>query len=235
VQAKKGSSRLDKIVIVALLVGLLAVVSGVSLAYFALSQPNQTSNNPSLTSTPSPSPGGEPVGTGSVPKPSMPEFTLKYVDTSYDVPSTTTTTTDPYTGKQTVTTTPSYHVENGTVEVTIENQEFTPYLIDNQRTIYLFYNVSYKGHYEEEWTYYPSGSYTRDSTRAVWIRQSSSECTVVSFKAPPEGQMDFRVQAQIGYYTESQLLVPVPGAPFSYYTFTGEVSGWSTTQTVTIP
>jgi hypothetical protein len=47
--------------------------------------------------------------------------------------------------------------------------------------------------------------------------------------------MDFRVQAQIGYYDESQSLVPVPGAPFRFYTFIGEVSGWSSTQTITIP
>jgi hypothetical protein len=60
-------------------------------------------------------------------KPSVPEFTLKFIDTSYDVPSTTTTTTDPYTGKQTVTTHDGYHVQNGTIDVKIKNQPFTPY------------------------------------------------------------------------------------------------------------
>lgn len=45
------------------------------------------------------------------PKPSVPEFTLKYVDNSYDVPSTTTSTTDPYTGKTITTTTPGYRIE----------------------------------------------------------------------------------------------------------------------------
>ena len=166
---------------------------------------------------------------------SVPEFTLKLVDNSYDVPSSTTTTTDPYTGEQAVTTHPGYHVENRTVEVTIKNQHFPSYSIDNQHTTNLFYNVSYKGHYEDEWTYYPSGSYARDSTAATDIPQSTSDYTVVSFKAPSEGQMDFRVQAQIGYYNESQLLIPVPGAPFSIYTFIGEVSGWSNTQTIKIP
>lgn len=33
-------------------------------------------------------------------KPSAPEFTLKYVDNSYDVPPIATSTIDPYTGKQ---------------------------------------------------------------------------------------------------------------------------------------
>jgi len=47
--------------------------------------------------------------------------------------------------------------------------------------------------------------------------------------------MDFRVQAQIGYYTSIQEYIGVPGAPFTTYTFNGEVSGWSTTRTITMP
>jgi hypothetical protein len=39
-------------------------------------------------------------------KPSVPEFTIETVSSPYDVPSTTTTTIDPYTGKETVTTQP---------------------------------------------------------------------------------------------------------------------------------
>ena len=58
----------------------------------------------------------------SIPKPSVPEFTLKYIDNSYDVPPSTTTTIDQYTGKEIVTTTPGYHVENKSIEITITNQ-----------------------------------------------------------------------------------------------------------------
>ncbi len=174
------------------------------------------------------------VSAQSIPKPAVPEFTLKLVDRSYDVPSSTTTTTDPYTGEQTVTTQPGYHVINRTIEVAIKNQQFTPYLIDNQRMVYLFYNVSYKGHYEEGWEYYPSGSYARDSTAVTSIQQSTSDYTIVQFKAPNAGKMDFRVQAQIGYYNYSQLFISVPGAPFTILTFIGEESGWSSTQTITI-
>jgi hypothetical protein len=170
----------------------------------------------------------------SVPKPAVPEFTLELVDHSYDVPSSTTTTIDPYTGEQTITTQQGYHVINRTIEVAIKNQQFTPYLIDNQRMVYLFYNVSYKGHYEEGWKYHPSGSYARDSTAATSIQQSASDYTIVQFKAPSEGKMDFRVQAQIGYYNYSQLFISVPGAPFTILTFIGEVSGWSEPQTITI-
>ena len=169
------------------------------------------------------------------PAPPVPEFTLKLTDHSYDISSSTTTTIDPYTGKQTVTTNPGYHVQNMSIEVTIKNQQFTPYSIDNQQMICLFYNVSFKGHYAGVWSYYPSGIYGRDSDSVVSIVQSASDYTVIPFAAPTEGQMDFRVQAQIGYYNVSQLFVPVPGAPFYVYKFIGEVSGWSSTQTITIP
>ncbi len=176
----------------------------------------------------------EPANAQSIPKPSVPEFTLKLVDHSYDVPTTTTTTTDPYTGKQTVTTKPGYHVQNMTIEVTIKNQQFTPYSNGDQ-TIYVFYNVSYKGHYQDEWKYYPSGSYGRDSTATTRIYQSNSAYTVVPFGAPSEGQMDFRVQAQVGYYTSYQEFIMVPGAPFTTYIFQGEVSGWSNVQAISVP
>jgi hypothetical protein len=230
---------LDKIAGI-LLIALLAIITAVSLSYYILNQPNQTQNNLSPTPTPTPSPtptkspSETPTETVSIPKPSVPEFTLKYVDTSYDVPSSTTTTTDPYTGEQTVTTHPGYHVKNGTIEVTIKNQEFTPYPIDSQHTISLFYYVSYKGHYAEDWDYYPPSTYGREYS-AIFIHQSTSDYTVVQFRAPSEGEMDFRVQAQIGYYNSSQEFYPVPGAPITIYTFNGEVSGWSATQTITIP
>jgi hypothetical protein len=227
---------LDKIAGI-LLITLLAIVFAVSISYYALNQPNQTPNNPSPTptptpaTTPAPSPSEEPT---SIPTPSIPEFTLKYVDNSYDVPSSTTTKTDPYMGEQTVTTVPGYHVKNGTIEVTIRNQEFTPYSIDNQHTISLFYYVSYKGHYAEDWDYYPPSTYGREYS-AIFIPQSTTDYTIVQFRAPPEGEMDFRVQAQIGYYTSSIEPVIIPGAPFTTYAFNGEVSGWSSTQTITIP
>lgn len=168
-----------------------------------------------------------------IPKPSIPEFTLKHVDNSYDVPSSTTTTTDPYTGEQTVTTEPGYYVQDKTIEITIKNQEFTPYSIDSQQ-ISLFYYVSRKGHYAEDWSYYPPSTHGREYS-SNHILQSNSDYTVVQFSAPPEGEMDFRVQAQIGYYTSTEAYLGVPGAPFTTYTFNGEVSGWSETQTLTIP
>jgi hypothetical protein len=155
-------------------------------------------------------------------KPSVPEFTLKLVAYPYDVP--TTYGIDPYTGKN-VTIQEGFHVENKSIEVAIRNQPSTTHKLENDHYINLFYNISYKGHYEKDWSYY---SYEYNSE---WFlpSQSESEYTVISFKQiPSEGQMDFRVQALIGYFTHYYM-------PFKVYEFTGETSGWSETQTITIP
>ena len=53
----------------------------------------------------------------SIPKPSVPDFTLRIVAHPYDVAQTT--TVDPYTGK-TITTEYGYHIENKSIEVTIK-------------------------------------------------------------------------------------------------------------------
>lgn len=111
------------------------------------------------------------IGNTEASMPNTPEFTLTYIDQSYDVPSSTTTKIDPYTGEQTVTTNQGYHVQNGTIEVKIKNQQFTPYFNSNENGNYLFYNVSYKGHYQSEWTYYPSGCYNRNSYATTHIAQ----------------------------------------------------------------
>jgi hypothetical protein len=155
-----------------------------------------------------------------IPKPSVPEFTLKLVKHPYDVPPTY--EIDPYTGEN-VMTAAGYHVENKSIEITITNQPFTGYELDNGRYCYLFYNISYKGSYEKDWKYY---SYNRNTE--WFFSQSLSEYTVISFYGiPTKGSMDFRVQAQIGYYTEYRM-------PWTAYNFTGETSGWSETQTITI-
>lgn len=156
----------------------------------------------------------------SILKPSVPEFTLKYIHNSYDVAPTY--GIDPYTGKNVVTQA-GYHVENKSIEITIRNQPFTLIKVDNEHYADFFYNISYKGHYGEDWQYY---SY--DLNTEWFLRQSDSEYTVISFKQiPSDGQIDFRVQAQIGYFTYYYM-------PWKVYDFTGETSGWSNTQTITI-
>ncbi len=158
----------------------------------------------------------KPTWVQAVPQPSVPDFTLKYVEgNSYDAPPTY--GVDPYTGK-TVLLSPGYHVENSFVEITIKSQNFTPYRDADSHFVDLYFNVSYKGHYDEDWEYHNNNSH--------FIRQSNSEFTVVKH-VPSADQMDFRVQARIGYYNEYR-------TPYLHYEFTGQTSGWSNTQTITI-
>jgi hypothetical protein len=167
---------------------------------------------------------GESVSAQSIPKPSVPEFTLKYVADFYDV--STTYKIDSYTGEKVVDV-QGYRVNNSTVQIVIKNQPFTPYTDSKGKYIDLYYNVSYKGYYGENWDYY-----SHDSATDFFLKQSTSDNTVISFtKIPTNGQIDFRIQAHIGFYTET-------GHPWmdSYtYRFDGESSGWSNTQTITIP
>ncbi len=89
------------------------------------------------------------VSASSIPKPSVPEFIVQFVDNSYDIP--TTYTTDPYTGQQI--TNPGRHVENKCIVVVkIKNQQFQPFKNEYEQTIDLYYNIRIKGYYEENWT-----------------------------------------------------------------------------------
>ncbi len=150
----------------------------------------------------------KPTVAQSIPQPSVPEFTLKLADHSYNVPPSTTTITDQYTGKQIVTIKPGYFVENKSIEITIKNQQFVSY-VANGHQINLYYNVRAKGHFGQEvdwkelYPYEPIrngeyGTYNQNPS------QSSSEYTVISYPAqyPDGAQVDVQVQTIEGYYTE---------------------------------
>lgn len=150
--------------------------------------------------------------------PSVPEFTVKFVDHSYVVP--TSTSIDPYTGQQIIH--PSYTVENKTIDITIKNQPFAP---PNNLTN-LYYNVRVKGHFGENWTeLYSISNNTPQNTLPM---QSASENTVISTPQdyPAGGQVDFQVEAVIA------TAHPLYGTNFGYWSY--ETSGWSNTQTLTI-
>jgi hypothetical protein len=184
-------------------------------------------------------------------KPSVPEFTLTYADYSYDVPPVY--GIDQYTGK-TVMTQTGYHVENKSIEVTITNQPFSPYEDADGKTLQLYYNVRWKGHFRDYWCDYNSSRQTLMNSYSQFdddgfpvpnapfkvaifalgntSQNSNAVSTIRDLSA--DGQVDFQVQAYVGYYTTVQG-TPVP--PFrtpEYSVFTGESSGWSETQTITI-
>jgi hypothetical protein len=160
--------------------------------------------------------------------PSAPEFTVAYVDHSYNVPITHWTTTDPYTGNQITHSSGGEHVDNRTIDVTIKNQPFKPYIDTSNNTVYLYYNIRSKGHYEK-W----NGDSDLGSHSQTGVQATTSTSTVVSFNiqnwnVPQGGQIDFQVKAVIGYtYYNSQ------SCGTEFQNIVGD-SGWSNTQTITI-
>jgi hypothetical protein len=158
-----------------------------------------------------------------VSKPAVPSFSVQCIDRSYDVPTTYTTSKDPYTGVETQIPHYGYHVKNITIEVTIHHQDFTPYRDEDNKTVNLFYNVRAKGHYED---WYGTSSHAING-----IQAALSGNTVVSFDAQnwgvqPGGEIDFQVEAVTGYQASDYLYC---GATNFHTT---DVSGWSNTQTI---
>jgi hypothetical protein len=173
----------------------------------------------------------------SIPKPSVPEFTVELVDSSYDVP--TTYEINPYTGENV--TYEGYHVKSTSIQVKIENQPFTPHELQDlneafNRTIYFFYNIRIKGYYTDNWIelYNPSDGYPvwSDSQYTVfsyvWGGDGGTLMGSKSVNLPAGGEVDFQVEAMIGYVHRSG------EPPWFPWTFYGETSGWSNTQTITI-
>lgn len=172
----------------------------------------------------------------SIPKLSVPEFTLNFAVHPYDVP--TTYGIDPYTGKN-VTIQEGYHVENKSIEVTIKNQPFAPYHDANGTLVRLYYCINFKGHFEDR-TFDPNNT-------GSYFLPSDSDYTVVSFalgedspygnlrEIPFGGQIDFQVAATVGYLARIYG-TPVPPWPESYFdVFISEASSLSNTQTLIIP
>ena len=177
----------------------------------------------------------KPANAQTIPKPSVPEFTLKYVDNSYDVPLTYTYSTDPYTGKEVKTPHGGNHVDNKTIDITIRNQPFTPYNDSEGNIINLSYNVRFKGHFGESGWIEPFYQPIRNGEYGFTAQhpQSNSEYTQIS--VPSEFQVgdvvDFQIQKLEGYYTSWE---PMLAIVMGTSQFTGETSDWSSTQTITI-
>ena len=179
----------------------------------------------------------------SIPKPSIPEFTVKLIDTSYYVPPTT--SVDPYTG-QTVTQGDYYVRGEPYIEIAIKNQPSTlSGDTASNEGMSLFYQVRIKGHFSQEWSvveYWIKEAPAYNPRNPYPEQDYASQYTILKFGSltnqniPSEGQLDIQVQALIGY-------VAIHGDPrhsidlhnqFASFEFTGETSGWSDTQTITL-
>jgi hypothetical protein len=177
----------------------------------------------------------KPATAQSIAKPSVPSFTVTFISSSFLVAGTA--TTNPYTGQNQ--TTSSYRVWNNTIQLTIQNQ---PEYSDGKNNLY--YNIQMKGHFEENWTEIYRGI-------IYPLQSNSNSTTVISYKqngmgqfnmgnqeiSLPEGsQLDFQVQAQIGFFTATPYGIvghPIPLGATEVFTSKAS-SGWSNTQTITI-
>ncbi len=172
------------------------------------------------------------VSAQTIPKPSVPEFTLRLHDSSYDIPATT--STDPYTGQQT--TTSGKRIEQRTLEIRIKNVPFTPFQIKAVNNLTyeagFYYNIRFKPHFS------PESGWENDFGYDQYLNRSSGAETVYRLNMtilydgrievpswsrliPDNAQLDFQVQALIG-------------GPNDAWTFTGEKSDWSSTQTMSV-
>jgi hypothetical protein len=175
----------------------------------------------------------------SIPKPAVPEFTIELIDSSYDIPPTS--SVDHYTG-QTVTQA-GRHVESRTIKLSIKNQPFTPFQVEDENgnswAVDFQYNIRWKGHFEQDWheIYIPTNGFAGANLESEYTvisfegEYSSSEGLKLYYQGliatfPPDAQVDFQVEAMIGYVHRDPSLLG--------WIFTGETSGWSNTQTLTI-
>jgi hypothetical protein len=118
-----------------------------------------------------------------------------------------------------------------TLEVTIKNQPLTPY--ENGSYPSLYYMFRFKDHNESIgfWDYDPP-YFVLPSTYGGYYKASDSELTVVSLSLEnynfPSGHIDIQALALVGnqYPTNMQ--------NGTVYGFDGVISGWSSTQTLTI-
>ncbi len=172
----------------------------------------------------------ESVNAQTIPKPSVPQFTLELIGPSFDKPPTY--SLNPSTGLFEANDN-GYHMEYSAVKIIIKNQ---PY-VDDTFGIGFFYNVRWKEHSSTDWQElfspdaYPSQDSGNQST-IISFALSGAESLHSSLRIlsiPSGSQADFQVEALIGNSFRDQQL------PLAPWVFTGEASGWSKTQTITIP
>ncbi len=191
------------------------------------------------------------IGTSSaLQTPSTPEFSVRYVDASYDVPPKY--AINAYTGQNEMVE-EGKHIQNQSVLVSIKNQAFTSYSTGNENDsiVGLRYIIQVKGHFQD-WYGEPNpidSMYRSDSQytekRYGLVGNNASDWNGIeygSLDVPAGGEVDVRVKAYIGYLT-TIYGTPTPydtwwggdGKPPRHNIFTGESSAWSSTQTIKIP
>lgn len=192
----------------------------------------------------------KPANAQSIPMPSVPEFTIRYLKASYNIST--------ITNGETI----IQQIDNSTVEVVIKNQLYN-YSVENV-TYLLYYNVQTKSHFTQDWIeLYPlvsqmsnwMGSYSW----YIWVTKtktylppypslpaSNSSFTTLSLPSKDYPiNTDFQVKALIGHNSTYFIPPNTPWNPediqkiklgFSLNAIAYDSSSdWSTTQTVSLP
>jgi len=134
-----------------------------------------------------------------IPRPSVPEFTAKVVNTN--------------------------------LEVTIKNQLLTLYENGSYPNLYYMFRIQDHNLGYPNWMIEPN-YFVGSISYGEYYKASDSEFTVVSLSYNfPSDQIDIQTMALIG----NQVPYTDPAVQETLYKFDGENSGWSNTQTVTIP
>ena len=172
---------------------------------------------------------------------SVPGFSVQRVGPSFIVP--TTYSLDQSSGK--IVAQIGYVIEYPNVIVTIKNQLFTPFSDSSGNMVSIYYNVQIKDHNQtDNWdVLYSAGGFPSQSTFSdftnisipvMYGQAGTSESGGV---IPVGAQTDIQVKAMIGYIT-STFVAYNPNPPYiaDYYnySFVGQTSSWSPTQTITI-
>jgi len=198
----------------------------------------------------------KPANAQTIPKPSVPIINVQFVNNSYGVPSETTTSTNPYTGKQVVTTSEGYYIQNDTFVITLTGQPLANNAEANGQGLSLYFVLGSKGHYATQWqnlsAHYAGVqgfllTYGNWQSKSVWLLngdnatyQTDDGYLYSGFDGVVGGQyggqVDFRACAVIGY----TISIPETPNPFNlrnpYQTefVIVQESDWSPTQTTTI-
>src|ERR1700693_517879 len=132
----------------------------------------------------------KPANAQTIPKPSVPEFSIRYVDFSYGIPANT--SIHPFTGK--TVTNPAQYIVNQTIQISIKNQTISS-------SDYLYYQIRMKGHFSQEWTNISFVQANPQSAYTVLIYallgNNASGHFDSSLEISSGGSADFQVQAQI--------------------------------------
>jgi len=162
-----------------------------------------------------------------VPKPSVPEFTVEPVGPSFDIPPTYSFNSSSglfYINE-------GYHVEFSSVKLVIKNQPFT----NQSNFAFLHYNVRIKPHnspdrYWQELFFAGADGYPIQTSFDYTVIPLPVEGSKLLGTTIPTGAAtDIQVEAMVGHIGRDNTGFPYP------YVFIGETSGWSNTQTVTLP